>query len=275
MTKSTKRILLSSIAMLLVALVALGSATFAWFTINKTVTANNMKVQAVSADGLVITNLTSHSAASAWSSSVSFNDDGTTALQPVSVAVAANAAMPTAGYIAEDVKRSGGGHWASGDTDISAFKQVASILPAQGSGTRMFNNTTYVTRYDVLVATNGSAAMERDLNVTLTGTGSTGLGYAKAALVYDGNVIAYYSDDAYNAITGTDPTATGGTTAVAASTSASKTNVIGTASPEIPTISTGLQFTLYVWFEGNDDECVDANQTGSETNFTLTFTLAD
>ncbi len=46
MTKSRKKILLSSIAMLLVALVALGSATFAWFTVQKTVTADTMKVSA-------------------------------------------------------------------------------------------------------------------------------------------------------------------------------------------------------------------------------------
>ena len=39
MKKSRKKMLLSSIAMLLVALVALGSATFAWYITNATVTA--------------------------------------------------------------------------------------------------------------------------------------------------------------------------------------------------------------------------------------------
>ena len=41
-TKFRKRALLSSVAMLLVALVALGSATFAWFSQNSKATAENI-----------------------------------------------------------------------------------------------------------------------------------------------------------------------------------------------------------------------------------------
>lgn len=54
MKKSRKKMLLSSIAMLLVALVALGSATFAWYITNATVTAEKTQFSAASADGLVI-----------------------------------------------------------------------------------------------------------------------------------------------------------------------------------------------------------------------------
>ena len=61
MTKSRKRMLLSSIAMLLVALVALGSATFAWYITNATVTAETSQFSAASADGLVIRHTTSDS----------------------------------------------------------------------------------------------------------------------------------------------------------------------------------------------------------------------
>lgn len=53
-TKFRKRALLSSVAMLLVALVALGSATFAWFVANPTVTAKGLKMQTVAAPGLLI-----------------------------------------------------------------------------------------------------------------------------------------------------------------------------------------------------------------------------
>ena len=54
MTKSRKKMLLSSIAMLLVALVALGSATYAWYITNATVHAENAEFSASAADGLVI-----------------------------------------------------------------------------------------------------------------------------------------------------------------------------------------------------------------------------
>lgn len=59
MLKSRKKILLSSIAMLLVALVALGSATFAWYITNARVDATQTQFSAASADGLVIRHGTS------------------------------------------------------------------------------------------------------------------------------------------------------------------------------------------------------------------------
>ena len=59
MLKSRKKLLLSSIAMLLVALVALGSATFAWYMTNRSVTADTTKLNASAAQGLVIRKTTS------------------------------------------------------------------------------------------------------------------------------------------------------------------------------------------------------------------------
>ncbi len=53
-TTFRKKALLSSVCMLLVALVALGSATFAWFTTNPTVTAEGLSLQATAAAGLQI-----------------------------------------------------------------------------------------------------------------------------------------------------------------------------------------------------------------------------
>lgn len=54
MLKSRKKLLLSSIAMLLVALVALGSATFAWYSVQTTVSAETTQFNASVASGLVI-----------------------------------------------------------------------------------------------------------------------------------------------------------------------------------------------------------------------------
>ena len=66
MKKSRKKMLLSSIAMLLVALVALGSATFAWYITNATVTAKTSEWSASTADGLVIR----HGITGAWSNKI-------------------------------------------------------------------------------------------------------------------------------------------------------------------------------------------------------------
>ena len=73
-TKFRKRALLSSVAMLLVALVALGSATFAWFTENPAVDANGITGQAQTSTGLEITTTTQ---GNAWGSTAKFMADGT------------------------------------------------------------------------------------------------------------------------------------------------------------------------------------------------------
>ena len=46
-TTSRKRLLISSVAMLLVAMLALGTATFAWFTQNTSATANEFSAKTV------------------------------------------------------------------------------------------------------------------------------------------------------------------------------------------------------------------------------------
>lgn len=51
---SRRRVLISSMAMLLVALVALSTATFAWFTSNPNATASGLQLKATASKGLVI-----------------------------------------------------------------------------------------------------------------------------------------------------------------------------------------------------------------------------
>lgn len=81
MKKSRKKMLLSSIAMLLVALVALGSATFAWYITNATVTASTSQWSASTADGLVIR----HGTTGAWKSKLDNELNTKTGLTPASI----------------------------------------------------------------------------------------------------------------------------------------------------------------------------------------------
>lgn len=70
-TKFRKRALLSSVAMLLVALVALGSATFAWYFSNSYVTASSTTSKASTSDGLVIRKTTE--ATDNWGQSITYS----------------------------------------------------------------------------------------------------------------------------------------------------------------------------------------------------------
>ena len=72
--KSRRRLLISSIAMLLVAMLALGTATFAWFTANPNAEAHGISMKTTAAAGLVIRTETD----TTWSHSAVLNKNGTT-----------------------------------------------------------------------------------------------------------------------------------------------------------------------------------------------------
>ncbi len=80
-TTFRKKALLSSVAMLLVALVALGSATFAWFTSNPNANASGLSLKTTASTGLVIRTETD----STWSHEAKLaNNMETVNLDPVS-----------------------------------------------------------------------------------------------------------------------------------------------------------------------------------------------
>lgn len=78
-SKAIRKQLLAAVAMVLVAAVALGSSTYAWFVASGTVTAKGMKVQAQSEGGLAIS-----FGGTAWGTSATANMDPSTKLYPAS-----------------------------------------------------------------------------------------------------------------------------------------------------------------------------------------------
>nr|WP_294038433.1 hypothetical protein [uncultured Ruminococcus sp.] len=84
-TTSRKRLLISSVAMLLVAMLALGTATFAWFSTSTTAKANNLKVQTIQASNLLIRKGTGGTATSTdWATQISYSDENPATLEPAS-----------------------------------------------------------------------------------------------------------------------------------------------------------------------------------------------
>lgn len=124
-SKAIKRQLLAAVAMVLVAAIALGSSTYAWFVASGSVTATGMSVNATSEGGLVISYGTN-----AWGITASAAEDTTNVpLTPVSTADLANwyhaTAKESANYAADDTTRTdvtdkvmdGGSFRANKDTD--------------------------------------------------------------------------------------------------------------------------------------------------------------
>ena len=257
MKKSRKRMLLSSIAMLLVALIALGSATFAWFSVSKTVTADGMVVKAIATAGLEISNT---SATSGFDTTVSFGQTNSSnfSLKPVSWDGAT-----TNGFIPDGNVASPGGAY------TGAFKSAGSMQPTLSSSAPIMGANTYVAEYDVWVrsAAEGSTRTAHTVEATVTITGANA-SFARVKLVDGSTTKAIFADEADASASVVQ--AAGSTKATYTLTAdETATSVTGT-----DTSTTGKAFKLYVWFDGEDDACVDSAKN-AVANVKIEFTATD
>ena len=259
MKHKRKKVLLSSVAMLLVALVALGSATYAWFTIQRTVTANTMQVTATAQKGIEIT-----------------KDAQTYSTATQSFTAASYEANPISW--ASDMTKTSfvpAGEVTAADGTYSGTYKVGASVPAAvtTAGTENKTNADNFTIYRVGVRSAANTQGNRtayDLKAAITVTGDAA-NYARVAL-YDetaGAILATYGNTA-NA-SNTAITAAAGTTAtVALKGSAAET----TGLTATDTTATGKFFQLIIWFEGTDADCYDLN-ADKAVNVSIDFTAVD
>lgn len=225
-TKSRKRMLISSVAMLLVAMLALGTATFAWFTSSTVATAKGINVQTIKASELQIS-----SATGSWGTLVNYNVSNKTLLP-------ASTADGTAWFKANAADK--GAFTADANT-------VASVS-ADEAGSYYFVDQLNVRNNgeaDVTNVTISFSVPDNYLRVALVEAGEKGTGKAITGTfstsVYDADGAAY---DAY--------TSTSKTTSISPKTACSIN--VGTLSKD-----QAKYYNLYVWFEGQDVDCYDTN----------------
>lgn len=240
---SRKKVLLSSVAMMMVATVSLGSATFAWFSTNTTATANDILVQTTQASNLLIRKGTGGTAASTdWANSITF-DTAATTLEPVSTDDLTNwftALAPS--FNATGIK-------AGSVKDVSSTK------------------TGYVVEKEFQLYYKGEAEAA-DMDVTYTiGVDAKETGdddYLRVA-IYDVtglNTVCIYG----NAADGYAVTAEDGT--LAESTNVTTVEALG----DLGTFEPGniKTYRAVVWYEGTDPHCID-NAAQTLNDITLTF----
>lgn len=262
MKKSRKKILLSSIAMLLVALVALGSATFAWFTIQRTVKADSMQVSATAQKGIEITIDNGTTGGSNTKHFTSTADD----VNPISWA--SNKTL--AGFVpAQEVTD------ANATSYSGTYKSTGTVPAAEtAAATEAFKQGNNFTVYRVGVRsaaqTGGTVtpyAIAAAVKISAI-AGKDATGYARVALYNEttSTVVATY------AANDTSDSAVNGTAADA------KTTVNLTSSDASVNVSdSGADWTYYqliVWFEGTDSDCVDTN-ADKGVNVEISFTASD
>lgn len=230
-TTSRKRLLISSVAMLLVAMLALGTATYAWFTSSTTVTAEGLNAKTVKSSKLVISKSDRK-----WGQTIDYGQSGKT-YRPASSA--------------------NGTNWFTAD----AAKGDNFAKAADAEFKALTNLSGYVFAEEFNVANQGEAAVA---GVTINISGLTN-NYARIALVEvndDGTAIAgkvFSTSVIDNAGKEYDAAATATTTAKI--TPSTNTEIlVGPLAGKVGNAEVGgaKYYKLFVWFEGQDEQCTDA-----------------
>ncbi len=242
-TTSRKRLLISSVAMLLVAMLALGTATFAWFTTSTNPYADNFSAKTTKQSTLLL----SDSSRTGWTSHLDYN-------------VGNKTMYPASGNGTSWVKGTASNSL-TGVIDQNTLQAVAPS-PAQG-----VIPSDYLFAQELNLKNNGTADI-KDVSIDFylnTSDNKDAAEYARVALVpIDGTKVT--ADDyvalgnnvystttkTYNPIIKTD-----GTEGTQISTKTTF-HVDVTTGDEVMMPDEVRYYKLYVWFEGQDKNCVDA-----------------
>lgn len=260
-TKFRRRALISSVAMLLVALVALGSATFAWFSTTSTATARAMTAGTTKSSNLLLSE-----DKTAWVQNLTFATAGFsgTNMNPITTSN-----FTTWQYAQADTYDGITAGTAEGAGSALATK-------ATSAGTDYAHATLYVRYGETITST--VRQLKVDIKDLATST-ENGYNYIRVAFVpkaaSESNgitastltapaVYGYDSDDWSTDPSNFDGTAATGKTVV---TTNSLTNI------SLGNITEGkvYGFDIYVYFEGTDPQCKDSLSGGSFSgiNFAL------
>lgn len=257
-TTSRKRLLISSVAMLLVAMLALGTATFAWFTTSTNPYADNFSAKTTKQSTLLL----SDSSRTGWTSHLDYN-------------VGNKTMYPASGNGTSWVKGTASNSL-TGVIDQNTLQAVAPS-PAQG-----VIPSDYLFAQELNLKNNGTADI-KDVSIDFylnTSDNEDAAEYARVALVpIDGtkvladdyvalgNNVYSTTTKTYNPIIKTD-----GTEGTQISTKTTF-HVDVTTGNEVMKPNEERYYKLYVWFEGQDENCVDALSGQKSQDSNLMFLL--
>lgn len=233
---SKKRVLLSSVAMLMVATVSLGSATYAWFTSSTTATASGINVKTVQSSELVISKSDKD-----WKNLVDYG-------------VANKVLLPTS--------TANGTSWftAEAETKTAFDKKTGTDFTGVTDGSNFY----FADQLNVM--NKGTATVE---NVTISFSGLSNE-YARVAVVpadASGNITGTFTDCVYD-LSGEKYAAASSATDTTEVT-AKNTYIINVGNLEH---NVAKYFNIYVWFEGQDEQCFDGNAGQQIDDITFTVT---
>ncbi len=269
-TTGKRRMLISSVAMLLVAMLALGTATFAWFTTDTTTQATGIAVQTSKKSLLLVSSRTSD-----WTDNLNYNfgtDAAKKLLQPASSYDGINWYKAQANNGLSGVATNGEKITGVG-TATAEGNVFCNMLNVKNTGAEPAKNVTITTTIGETAVTSGKNYLRVAL-VPSNCTTDTARGGAtvKSATDFRGNIYSASVDGA-NPVeyVGASTTATSGAIKPATTAVATKGNSI---SLNVGTLNQNQAkyYMLIVWFEGQDEDCQDSYAGNVMPNLTFTIT---
>lgn len=227
-----KKALLSSLSMLMVATVAVGSATFAWFSQNTTAKATGVNVKTVKGSNLVLSKASDDT--EPWVSTLDLGIADKT-LEPASTIDCSNWYKAKAG--AYNLKA----------TETNGRTEASAIETNEVDG-RYIAKTFYVKS----IASSITASYTLNVTPTAEDGAETNLDYVRVA-VKDaaGTVSSFYGNKAAD---NKGLTKNAETQNIEPGNQAISSTVTGSLNL---TADTPQAITVFIWFEGEDPECID------------------
>ena len=270
-SKAIKKQLLAAVAMVLVAAVALGSSTYAWFVASGTVTAEGMKVQARAEGGLAIR--WAGETSELWATSASAKMEAAQKLLPASTADLAKWTYAKA----LDASKS--------DADTKSYADVTKAVYGGESGA--FKTNDYVVMQPFEVRSTSESKLAKGLyvsGVTVDRTQNKDLdpalrvgvrmvsasGDVTAKYIYapiEGHSDSYSWKDASNGNNATDvalePIGDG---------TNGKSQLASSTTPIPFDKGQAVKVQVFIWYEGEDATLFSNNYAANDLNVTVAFT---
>ena len=249
---SRKKVLVSSVAMMMVATVSLGSATFAWFSQNTKATASGITAQTTQSSNIVLSETGN---GTDWTDKLEFKTYASDAMNPVSpltqngnnfskwvttMADAKDAGVKGAGAEYTDATK---------NSDYTATKLYMKYETSETTATQAVKISFNVTdslngqstedflRVALVPADDATKAIAGNNAYLVWGTAADDFALDHDAYVYNENELASNKDKTITNITGEKTLVSSATLAA----------------------NTVYQFDVYVWYEGTDPQCIDSN----------------
>lgn len=260
--------IVSAAAMLAVSASMLGTSTYAWFTMNNTVTVDGMKLKATASDGLLITDTTDYSRV--WETSKNINMTSAVALSPTNTKDGSVWVYAKSDHYDDEDSEQAADNYTQLTLGYEAPSSNGANWLSTGEGVGSSGNVNYVLFKNFYVKGSGDVAWSKDLTVeSVTATLSTTNSADGADNIYKSLrvlIVVGSQSFIYAPVNGYDNTIKFKNTDDL-TLKASNAQSIFTGVNSIPVGNTdGINVKMYMYFEGEDDACKTSNVSGISLN---------